>query len=95
MALLGSGYLPDSAGMGVSNSRAHLEDRELGPGEIEEETSRPGGSGKMELTLLLAPGSSTASLPRFQGQGGSEVPGKGRGRTILVPLGGSSWMPDV
>ena len=81
--------------MGVSNPRAHLEDGELGPGEIEEKKpAGQGGSGKMELTPLLAPGSSsTTSLPRFQGQGGSEVPGKGRGRTTLVPLGGSSWMP--
>ena len=94
MALPGSGYLPDSAGMGVSNPRAHLEDGELCPGEIEEETSRPGGPREVG-TPLLAPGSSfTASLPRFQGQGGSEAPGKGRGRTTLVALGGSSWMPD-
>lgn len=53
MALPGSGYLPDSAGMGVSNPRAHLEDGELGPGDIEEETSRPGGPGKLELPYLL------------------------------------------
>lgn len=53
MALPGSDYLPDSAGMGVSNPRAHLEDGELGPGDIEEETSRPGGPGKLELPYLL------------------------------------------
>ena len=52
MALPGSGYLPDSAGMGVSNPRAHLEDGELGPGEIEEETR---GAQRETLILMRGP----------------------------------------